>query len=355
MMPGTGADPTLHERNGLQVQQPSHLALARKPRLGKVGSPTAPATPMHRVPRLAASALLLLSGCNAGHGNDGDPVEVSPPAASVASPVAVAPAPVPSPADIDPATAPAAAEPAPAPALVVTDTKACLASLKAHARAPRARETVSIFRMFNAYPPRPGAVLDAEDVDAVDVRRLRRVNISPDCLPSLPFTFEFYHHAEGSGTPTKAQPGDLYPIRALRLKTGSFLVLYAHRAIETADHGGDVVMVSAVMFNKDGRGSHHVPQISLYVSYESSLWMEDAQLDDEGLTITSTSIDPERRDRVGNVLRYTPAHGPELQRRYILKNGRFERQPISEDPGRPGIDWDPAAHISGYKAALTHP
>jgi hypothetical protein len=309
---------------------------------------------MHRVPRLAASALLLLSGYNAGHGNDGDPVEVSPPAASVASPVAVAPAPVPSPADIDPATAPAAAEPAPAPALVVTDTKACLASLKAHARAPRARETVSIFRMFNAYPPRPGAVLDAEDVDP---RRLRRVNISPDCLLTMPFTFEFYERdAEVDISRRTAKPSDLYPIRALRLKTGSFLVLYAHRMIESYFAGVDVVAVSAVMFNTEGRVSDYVPQISMYLTYESSLWMEDAKLDNEGLAITYMNIHPERQNRVGNVLEYTRAPSPELHRRYILKNGRFERQPGPEDQAPSGLGhWDPAKHISGYKAALTHP
>lgn len=294
---------------------------------------------MQRVPYLAASALLLLSGCGSGGGNDGDPASIAPTEATVGSPVAI-----PEPVEVDPAIVPAA-EPSPAQALAVTDTKACLASLKARARAPRERETVSIFRMFNAYPPRPGAVLGADDVD---VRRLRRVNISPDCLPTMPFTFDFYKHDAGvEVTRRTANPGDLYPIRALRLKTGNFLVLYAHRAIETADHGGDVVMVSAVMFSKNGRVSHHVPQISLYGSYESSLWMEDAQLDDRELVVTYRNFGPRHQDREGNVLEYV-LYAPELRRRYILNNERFELQP--------GMGYeDPVQHISGYKAPLTHP
>jgi hypothetical protein len=228
----------------------------------------------------------------------------------------------------------------------VTDTKACLASLKAHARAPRTPETISIFRMFNTYPPRPGAVLDAEDVD---VRQLRRVSISPDCLPSLPFTFDVHEYIAGRGvTRRTAIPADMLPIRALRLKTGSFLVLYAHRAIETADHEGDVVMVSAVMFGKQGQASHHIPQISLYGSYEGSLWMEDAQLDDTGLFVTHTNIDPRREDSEGNVLEYARAAAPALRRRYTLNRDRFELQPGMGNE-------DPARHISAYRALLTHP
>jgi len=302
---------------------------------------------MQRVPYLAASALLLLSGCGSGGGNDGDPASIAPTEARVASPAAI-----PEPVDVDPAIVPAA-EPSPVQALAVTDTKACLASLKARARAPRERETVSIFRMFNAYPPRPGALHDAQDFDAVDVRRLHRVNISPDCLPSLPFTFDVYERdAEGDIRRRTAKPGDLHPIRALRLKTGNFLVLYAHRMIESSLAGEYVVAVSAVMFNTEGRVSDYVPQISLYLTNESSLWLEDATLDDVGLTVAYANIDPERRDRAGNVLEYTRARAPELHRRYILKNGRFERQPVPEDRM---AGWDPVQHISGYKSGLTHP
>lgn len=288
---------------------------------------------MKQLAPLAWAALLVLSGCNAGHDTTARTVLPAP----SALPVAVAPT-----------TAGEPPERAPAQIRVVADTTACLASLKTHARVPRARETVSIFRMFNAYPPRPGAVLDAENGDDVDLRQLRRVDILPACLPSLPFTFDLYDPtADGGMARRKALLTDLHPVDALRLNTGNFLVLYAHRAIETFDHGEDVVMVSAVMFNKAGRASSHVPQISLFVSYEGSLLMEDAQLDDEGLSITYAHFHPERQDRVGNVLEYTRAAGPELRRHYRLDNDGFQLNP--------GMGYkDPAENIAGYASLLTH-
>lgn len=184
---------------------------------------------------------------------------------------------------------------------------ACLASLRANSGGGKISE-LSVFREFNKYPPVPSSVLKPRNVKLP----AGQINLASQCLAYLPFDFDVFDDDKLR----KGRLDDVSPIYLWEVETG-YLVVYIYRGYEQEDGEGEMVVMSAAMYDALGRVDEYIKEVSSWYEYEGSIRIRDAKFRGREVVISEMVFDPVRLGVEGRVLKYRNTGGSSKIRSYV--------------------------------------
>jgi hypothetical protein len=178
----------------------------------------------------------------------------------------------------------------------------CKESLKSKAVAFGQMVGVSVYRMFNKYPPVGAREVQLEQVYSVLKEKVKSVDISPGCLREQLLSSAQKYYDDGLVKVTNA---DVVPVRVYSAEKG-YLLVFLYPGYLELDGTGEEVSAGVASYGTDGRLLGVIERVATWANNEGTLNLRESCVTDMNITTSEKHVGPFERREDGEVILYDP-------------------------------------------------
>lgn len=175
---------------------------------------------------------------------------------------------------------------------------------------------VSVYRMFNKYPPVGAREVQLEQVYAVLKDKVKSIDVSPGCLREQLLSSAEKYYGDGLVKVTNA---DVVPVRVYSAEKG-YLLVFLYPGYLELDGTGKEVSAGVASYGIDGELLGVIERAATWANNEGTLNLRESCITDMNISTSEKNVGPFERRGDGEVILYDPPFEEERVIKGILGN-----------------------------------
>lgn len=176
---------------------------------------------------------------------------------------------------------------------------------------------ISVYRVFNAFPPEGRGEIDHESIVRSIKSRVKSVDLASDCFPERLLKSAMWY---GPKEMQEVLNDDVVPVRVLSGEKGYFVVFLYPGYIER-DGTGTELAAGVAVYGKDGELVQVFEGVSSWAGNEGTLLMRESCLYGETISFSNRRFYPDQVSEDGYVITYDLMFDISKSMKYLFSAG----------------------------------
>lgn len=178
----------------------------------------------------------------------------------------------------------------------------CKESLRSIATPLKRMTGISVYRLFNKYPPVGLREVQLEEIYGSLKNKIKGVDISSDCFRDGVLVSAIKWHSDSM---RKIVNEDVVPLHVYSGESG-YLMVFLYPGYKELDGTGEEVSAGMATYDADGELLKVVERVSTWANNEGTLVLRDSCLTEFHISTSEIRVDPFERQESGEVIVYDP-------------------------------------------------